>query len=66
VDIQKLKDLIEQREKAETQVQKIDADIINMVNGAKKERKPLTCSVCGSEEHTARTCPTKKAPDQEP
>jgi hypothetical protein len=27
--------------------------------GGKKERKQLSCSVCGSNEHTARTCPTK-------
>ncbi len=25
----------------------------------KKDRKPLTCSICQSSEHTARTCPQK-------
>lgn len=26
---------------------------------AKRERKALTCSICGSDQHTARTCPHK-------
>ncbi len=26
--------------------------------GARKDRKPLTCSRCKQEGHTARTCPT--------
>lgn len=56
MDTQKLRELLDQRDH-------IDNEIANMVtgNGAKKERKPLTCSACGSDQHTARTCPTKQA-----
>jgi hypothetical protein len=37
-----------------------EAELEELFGGsAKKERKPLTCSKCGGENHTARTCPDK-------
>ena len=54
MDTQKLRDLCDQRDA-------IDAEIAQLVTGtAKKERKSLTCSKCGSPDHTARTCPQKE------
>lgn len=58
MDTQKLRDLLDKRDA-------IDAEIAEAVNGAGKERtarKPQACSKCGSEGHTARTCPQKEAP----
>jgi hypothetical protein len=53
MDIERMKDLIIQREA-------IDAELVTLVTGAgKKERKSLTCSICGGTDHTARTCPKK-------
>jgi len=49
-----MKELIAQREA-------IDAELVTVVTGTnKKERKSLTCSICGGNDHTARTC-SKKA-----
>lgn len=43
----------------------IDQDIRNLVNGTEvKERKPIKCSVCQGEGHTARTCPKRMPPPQ--
>jgi hypothetical protein len=53
MDIERMKDLIAQREA-------IDAELVALVTGTtKKERKSLTCSLCGGHDHTARIC-TKK------
>jgi len=51
LDTERIKELIAQREK-------IDADLLKVVTeGVKlKERKPASCSKCGSTEHTARNC----------
>jgi len=54
MDIERMKELIAQREA-------IDAELVTVVTGTnKKERKSLTCSICGGNDHTARTC-SKKA-----
>jgi hypothetical protein len=54
LDTQKLRELCDQRDA-------IDAEIAQLVTGnPKKERKSLTCSKCGSPDHTARTCPQKE------
>jgi hypothetical protein len=55
LDTQKLRELCDQRDA-------IDAEIAAAVAGTtKKDRKPLTCSKCGSPDHTARTCTQKEA-----
>ena len=48
MDIQRAKELIAQRER-------IDSELVAIFTGS-KERKPLSCSKCGGEGHTARTC----------
>jgi hypothetical protein len=54
LDTQKLRELCDQRDA-------IDAEIAQVVTGnPKKDRKSLTCSKCGSADHTARTCPQKE------
>jgi hypothetical protein len=55
LDIELLKDLIEKREDIDAQI----VAAVGKVVERKKDRKPQTCSKCGSEEHSARTCPTK-------
>jgi hypothetical protein len=52
MDIERMKELIAQREA-------IDAELISIVGGTPKERKTIRCSLCSQEGHTARTCPTK-------
>ena len=52
MDTQKLRALLDKRDA-------IDAEIVEMVHGT-STRKPQKCSVCGSTEHTARTCPERK------
>ena len=55
MDIERMKELIAQREA-------IDDELTKIVTGStKRERKALTCSACGSTDHTARNCPTKGA-----
>jgi len=56
MDIDRMKQLIAQREA-------IDAELVTIVtkNGASKNRKAASCSVCDSPDHTARNCPTKGA-----
>lgn len=54
MDTQKLRELCDRRDD-------IDAEIAATVAGTtKKDRKSLTCSKCGSPDHTARTCPQKE------
>ncbi len=53
MDIERLKTLIAQREA-------IDAEIVEVVGGAKKESKTARlCSICQSADHSARKCPQK-------
>ena len=52
MDTARLRTLLDQRDA-------LDAEIVGLVTGEKKSRKPQACSVCGSSDHTARTCPTK-------
>ena len=50
MDVDRIKQLIAQREA-------IDTELAAIVNGAvKRERRPAQCSKCGSTEHTARNC----------
>jgi len=51
--INRVKQLIEQRAV-------IDAELEGLFQGqAPKNRRPQQCSVCGSSEHSKRTCPNK-------
>jgi len=50
MDIDRMKELIRQRDA-------IDAEL--GVSDTPKERKAIRCSVCQTEGHTARTCPSK-------
>lgn len=49
MDTAKIRELLDQRDN-------LDKELAAIVNGSKKERKPLTCSKCGSPDHTARNC----------
>ena len=49
MDVDRIKQLISQREA-------IDAELVTIVTGGRKERKPPQCSKCGSIDHTARNC----------
>ena len=51
MDIQRMKELIVQRERIDEELTAIVTD-----NVAPKERKAIRCSVCSQEGHTARTC----------
>ncbi len=51
----RLKDLIAKRDE-------IDGELCLLLGVEKKERKPLSCSKCGEQGHTARTC-QKDTPD---
>lgn len=54
--ITRAKELIAQREA-------IDAELGALFNGSETgPRRTVTCSVCGSEGHTARKCPNKEKP----
>jgi hypothetical protein len=59
--LSKLKELYETRDKANEQIQAIE-QLLGAEPVETKKRKPQTCSSCGSEEHSARTCPTKGMP----
>jgi hypothetical protein len=49
----RIKELIEQKEA-------IDSELDSLIaGGSVKIRKPKTCTSCGAEGHTARTCPKK-------
>jgi hypothetical protein len=52
--IARVKDLIAKREA-------IDAELATVFGMAPKTRKPLRCSVCNEEGHSARTCPQQQA-----
>ena len=49
----RIKTLIGEIEEKETELSGL------MGGGAVKKRKPQTCSICQSSEHSARTCPQK-------
>jgi len=49
MDVQRAKELIAQREQ-------IDAELVAIFTQTATPRRPLTCSKCGLEGHTARTC----------
>jgi hypothetical protein len=50
----RIKQLIELKEHT-------DAELETLIGGATYARKKVTCSICGTEGHTARTCPQKPA-----
>jgi hypothetical protein len=56
-DIDRVKDLIAKREE-------IDTELVAIFGGKHVSRRTLKCSVCNSEGHTARTCPTKQTEAQ--
>jgi hypothetical protein len=51
--IDRLVELRDIRDKANAEIESI------LGGGTPKERKPVKCSKCGNEGHTARTCPSK-------
>ncbi len=55
-DIERAKKLIADRDE-------IDSELASLfTNGKAATRKPQSCSRCGAEGHSARTCPQKEAP----
>jgi hypothetical protein len=50
IDTARVRELLDKRDA-------IDAELAAIFLG--KERKPLTCSICGGTDHTARKCPQK-------
>jgi len=56
--IDAVKDLIKKRED-------IDRQLAELFSGGSASRK-LTCSICGSDSHTARTCPDKDKTKSQP
>ena len=55
MDTQRLRELLDQRDQLDEEI----ARAVGSTVTTKKERKPLTCGICGSESHTARTCSQK-------
>lgn len=49
------KELIKKREV-------IDRQLAELFNGGSVSARKLTCSICGSDTHNARTCPNKETP----
>ncbi len=39
----------------------IDREILAIVNGSTPSRKPVVCSICEGEGHTARTCARRRS-----
>lgn len=56
MDTQRLRKLLDDRDA-------IDEEIVSLIGGVKKERKPQACSICGEPGHSARSC-TKRPPVQ--
>lgn len=54
-----IKDLIKKRED-------IDRQLESLFNGGNVSTRKLTCSICGSDSHTARTCQDKDKPKSQP
>ena len=52
--LMRIKQLIELKEHT-------DAELETLIGGGTYTRKKGTCSICGTEGHTARTCPQKPA-----
>jgi hypothetical protein len=50
----RIKQLIELKETT-------DAELETLIGGGTYAKKKVTCSICGTEGHTARTCPQKPA-----
>jgi hypothetical protein len=51
--INRVKQLITKREE-------IDAELAALFGGEAPKKRTLTCSLCNTEGHTARSCPTKQ------
>ena len=43
-----------------------EAELASLMGGAPYQRRKIKCSTCGEEGHTARTCPSKEAPNASP
>ncbi len=55
MDSNRIRALLDQRDE-------LDRELLTLVGGnttSPSPRKPVACSVCNGEGHTARTCPTK-------
>jgi hypothetical protein len=50
----RIKQLIELKEQT-------DAELETLIGGGAYAKKKVTCSICNTEGHTARTCPQKPA-----
>ena len=50
----RIKQLIELKEQT-------DAELETLIGGGTYAKKKVTCSICNTEGHTARTCPQKPA-----
>ena len=50
----RIKQLIELKEQT-------DAELETLIGGGTYTKKKVTCSICNTEGHTARTCPQKSA-----
>jgi len=50
----RIKQLIELKEQT-------DAELETLIGGGSYAKKKVTCSICNTEGHTARTCPQKPA-----
>ena len=57
LDVERVKDLIAKREE-------IDVELASLFGGKQAPRRALKCSLCNSEGHTARTCPTRLSEGQ--
>lgn len=58
MDTQRIRQLLTRRDE-------IDRELVELVTG-NGQKKPVTCSACGAEGHTARTCTKKQATPDEP
>lgn len=58
MDVQRMRQLLDQRDE-------IDRELSAIVNGGQMTtttKRPVRCSSCGGEGHTARACPQPPAP----
>lgn len=58
MDTQRIRELLDNRDR-------IDREL-SAAFGTTPEKKPVKCSTCGGENHTARSCPQKQSAPIEP
>lgn len=57
MDTHKLRELLDRRDALDVEI----LGVVNTaINGETKKRAAQKCSLCGSIEHTARSCPTRQ------